>query len=1038
MTIPKPPSAALDSDPAESPTYHDRPAIASRAARIPFLSTLLAAMLATPMATAQVDFRESFENVGPADPAGEGPQNLIAAGWLFRNQSDQESGPAWYDGTQFGGTPFEGNGYLEASSQATDWFGGAMSTWAILPDLPGLQAGDIFSLWVYSGGSTFADTHIEIRLSPSGQTSTGQNATDVGDFTQLLFSAELPISEAGYRQIVIPLPRSGRLAFRYRSPYIMTAFGRGAILSVDALTVGPAPGPPCGVPIPLPGQIARWTVADSPYTICQDLTIPEGGRVIVEPGVTVTFGTDNELHVEGELFALGIPGQPIIFNGVSSSQTGIVTTGETWIEEALLSVPHRFSAGQGNLQLRRALVPAGGLVEGYGRLAVIEDCLFRGGLLGGTFGLAASLRVARCDLSQGSPAILQGLVYLDQVTLEGAPLVIERENVSQPTFVNRVSVTNYTSGAGLRVRGANYLLGPAVTTQGNLYPLEIFLTGGGLLEGSQLPKTGNQNNEILAGELLPGAGRYWADTGVPYVVSGFPDNRGGSLRIGPGAEVLFQPNAGAFFVTDGAQLFLDGTRENPVRLGAKQPGLPWFGLKLVDNFRAMARNAVFEHAQIALQSDGGRMRLEDSIFQNCEIGTFSVTGGLVRARHTQFLGNDVGMTTTSTGRIDGNGTLAANRFVGNGIAVDNHGPSADLDQNWWNSPTGPTSPNNPGGTGDPVDGLPASSFTPFRTSDPSFADEAPRVELEPIFFTAQVGDKILLRWSAEDDSSIAAQRIEFAPYGFTFQTIASLGPLDRSFEFIAPIIPPSSLSTNSSAIRIVVTDDSGQDWWSERRLWIPYQEDWTSIERTIAPIAPVVDPAARLEVCWSPSGTADAFLLFENEDLTSAAGGSSDCLPIGARMPWMSTDRARVALRVTFGAGGRESWYFSNYFAVRPDERYGDAPPKIELVSPRPGEKFVGGGTIPVAWEASDDEGLRSFRIQASYDGGRTWHSVARDIPSFQRFFEWKLPASSGIADVRVRVAAVDRRFQTSSDTIAAPISIRAGDCEDCGHAAKK
>ena len=74
-----------------------------------------------------------------------------------------------------------------------------------------------------------------------------------------------------------------------------------------------------------------------------------------------------------------------------------------------------------------------------------------------------------------------------------------------------------------------------------------------------------------------------------------------------------------------------------------------------------------------------------------------------------------------------------------------------------------------------------------------------------------------------------------------------------------------------------------------------------------------------------------------------------------------------------------------------------------------------GTGTVQIAWEASDDEGLRAFKIQASYDAGRTWHGVASDLPPEARLFAWDLPESAGIPDVRVRVVAVDHRFQYAS-----------------------
>ncbi|MCZ7569741.1 MAG: hypothetical protein M5U01_14325 [Ardenticatenaceae bacterium] len=78
------------------------------------------------------------------------------------------------------------------------------------------------------------------------------------------------------------------------------------------------------------------------------------------------------------------------------------------------------------------------------------------------------------------------------------------------------------------------------------------------------------------------------------------------------------------------------------------------------------------------------------------------------------------------------------------------------------------------------------------------------------------------------------------------------------------------------------------------------------------------------------------------------------------------------------------------------------------------------GTVVPITWTASDDEGLRSFDIQVSYDAGRTWHPLAQDLPGTARRFDWQTAPGSGFADVRLRVIAHDLRFQNSSATTGA------------------
>ena len=86
------------------------------------------------------------------------------------------------------------------------------------------------------------------------------------------------------------------------------------------------------------------------------------------------------------------------------------------------------------------------------------------------------------------------------------------------------------------------------------------------------------------------------------------------------------------------------------------------------------------------------------------------------------------------------------------------------------------------------------------------------------------------------------------------------------------------------------------------------------------------------------------------------------------------------------------------------------------MTSPAHGSSFAGGWAVPIGWTASDDQGVRSISIQASYDAGRTWHFIARDLAGSATSYTWPLPPSSGIPDTRLRVLAADLRFQSSSD----------------------
>jgi hypothetical protein len=971
----------------------------------------------------QADYAESFENNGAN--SGQGPGNLIAEGWIFRNESNPTDGVAFFDGDGFGGEPFDGTGYLGASSLATEWFGGEIDSWAILPTIADQIDGDLFTIWVSGGGSFNSSTALEVRYSPSGNTGTEFGSDGEGDFTDVLFDQSLPLAAQGYARVQVELPGNGRVAVRFRSPFVMSAFGNGAYLSLDTVSVGSTVADPCGIPIPNAGETVIWASADGPYSICQDLLIPAGGRVEVEPGAQIDF-SGGTLRVEGEIECDASGLTPIVLSGTPGFNAGIeIAVGGSGVF-INTDIDTRIHVAGTNTSLRVADSTLGGSAQlsGVGGLVDVDNSVFDGGSMGSFSSITGSVRLTNTSFINGGFASIGGLLYLDQVTIDGNMLRIAGESSAHPVLIENVSVTNNAAGPGIKAYGPNLLIGKNVTLSGNLYPLEMDLNGVGLLPGSSLPSLGNTNNYVPVEGFVFGQRRYWANTGVPYVIDNFAENYGGSMTIEPGANLKFRSGAGAFIVGS-ATLNLQGTLDKPIVLESFNPSSRWFGLKWVDDFDAKARHTIFDGGQITVQSDGGVMDLVHSTVQNSLEGTASVTGGIVRLFGTEIINNSTGMVTTSSGRIEADGSIAPNTFEGNSVAVEynNNGSVPFLRWNWWGDATGPTNILNPDGMGDVVLNVHPAGFTPFLAAPPLIDDEFPTIEMMPVYFTAQKDDKIILRWSSSDDVDVVEHRVEFADHDFPseFQTVAVLGGDVTTYEFTVPSVLPNNLYPTPSAIRIVAVDSAGQESWDKSVIRVPYQEDWTVTEQDIVSPTASVRPHENIDVCWSPTGFGDAFVLLDGYGIGRSAGGTTaGCLPIGATLPYSSTDTARIVVVTTFGAGARLHYSFSDYFTIRPDSGFGDTPPMVEVTSPSAGQQYISEGTIPVRWTASDDESLRSFTIQASYDGGRTWNYVAMDLSGDARGFDWALPISTGIDDVRVRVVAFDHRFQDTSDSTGA------------------
>lgn len=986
-----------------------------------FIKAALLAACAS-LAHGQASFQEDFESVN-GSPLNFELQVLIDQGWIFRNQSEPIDGASWSPGDEFGTQAFDGTGYLISSGLATEFFGGELSTWAILPELDGQQSGDIFTVWVAGGGAFSNPTYFEIRYAPTG-TSSGSLADDIGDFTQELYFAELPIAAQGYQRVEVVVPGDGRIAMRFHAPFIRTFAGGGATIAIDTVSVGPVADDPCGVPVPDPGETVIWAAADGPFVVCQDITIPEGGRVEIEPGTTVDL-SGGTLRIEGELFGDASGDSPIVITGTSGFTTGLTAAVRGQIELHNAQINTRLGIAGIYAGVRIFDSSMGSLMEmtGVGGFVEIDGCHFDAGNLGGFGGLAGMIKLTNSTFSNGASVGIAGLVNIDHVTVDGGLLNIASESQAHPILLNNITVVNNTSGPGLRISGPNFLLGDNVTLTGNLYPLEMDFSAAGLLPSSKLPESGNINNYIPVSHLGFAQHRYWANTGIPYVVGEFPQIYGGSLTVAPGTNIKFLPDAGAFIIGD-ATLNLRGTREDPILLESFYQNLRWFGLKWVDDFDARARHTIFDGGQISVQSDGGYMDLIHTTVRNSLEGTASVTGGIVRLFGSEIIDNDIGMVTTTSGRIEADGFVTPSIFEGNSVAVEYNNTNGIpfMRNNWWGDPTGPSSPLHPTGQGDVVEDVHPAGFTPFLMAPPILDDEYPIVEMEPVYFTMLKGDKTILRWTSSDDDEIVEHRVQFADHDFPneFQTIAVLAGDEFTYEFTAPSVLPNNLYPTPSAIRIVAIDSAGQESWDKSQLRIPYQEDWTVVTQDIPLPATLVRPHENIDICWFPGGSASVYVFMDGISISDSAGGAGSCLAIGATLPYSSTDTARILVATSFGAGGRVHYSFSDYFSIRPDERMGDEPPLVEITSPMPGVNFVSQGVIPVRWNASDDERLRSFNIQASYDGGRTWPSVVRNLPTDARAFDWQLPESTGIDDVRVRVVAFDHRFQDSSDTTGA------------------
>jgi hypothetical protein len=812
-----------------------------------------------------------------------------------------------------------------------------------------------------------------------------------------------------------------------------------------------APAGSCNLPpIPGPGETVTWTLAGSPYEICQNITIPSTSTVIVEAGVQINFDPDMQVIVLGTMDLQGQAAQRIVLQAPAVFPPIVDIDGGVF--EA------SFSDFTGQVRVEN------------GANVALSDCEFVGsnGILWAQElpSTPPFIRIERCTFNSSSATISDAITVLEDNVFNGATCFllrgfadvtatntltngdfsVTREESFQPFYLDGVHASNSTT-AGLVLSGGNYFVGPNTVLQNNPFPVAL---EGGLLPGSAIPVTGNTVNAIDVGNGgFAGRGR-WSELGLPYrLTQPTTDLPGGDLTIDPGVIVEAANSNAALRFRSTRHGVLKGLPSAPIFFRGLN-GQLWDGLLFGTNSTTGCRleYCMIENAHFGAVSTDNWLYADSCRFANDIVGANMNTFGAITFAKTRFITNGSGVSFDLQGSPFLNSPLTPNSFEGNGAGIDafTAGSSADARNCWWNDPSGPTTPRNPGGQGDSIVGAgePGVQFAPFLTSLPDFANTPPVVrmigpgltqlyaspDLQIPDFLLDQGTKYIVHWIAQDDAAIASQRIDFSPDGHFpdryFTLVSNIPASARSWEITIPN-PGFAASNQPQFFRVVATDASGQEGWDEAPVLVPSGNITGNLTittdlsgQTFAAGQPIPD------MDWSGSvnaGTITPVLVLESD------GAGVSGLDIGGHgeffqnFPFVSTDRARLALQVRSNSNDVKWFFAEGYFSIRHDSRLGFQPPAVDLKSPVGGESFPGGSIVPVSWTATASEGLRSFDIQASYDSGRTWHLITRDLPNTAISYDWQLPPSSGIPDVRLRIIARDLRFQNSSST-SGPFSI--------------
>jgi hypothetical protein len=776
------------------------------------------------------------------------------------------------------------------------------------------------------------------------------------------------------------------------------------------------------------GQTITWTAATNPHIVQGTYTVPAGQTLVMEPGVIVQIQPNSTLLVYGTANANGSATSHVTITGADNYSASIDAKGT--LNFAFTDVKAKVVPDDNGVLLfsdctfsSYGTVFNGTVLQATGTRAPylqFDRCDFVGD---GTFA-SASLYLAYATVvlrdtsftNASYCSVSPGYLFIDNVASDGSTQFGLNLGSDSDLFIDNVSVTN-ASYAGLQLsgdtrNGTNVLIGSNVTLQGNQFP--IHLTIAGLYAGSSVPVSGNVNNAIHVSEFA-GVGGHWPKFGIPYYNDGAPLTVSALLRIDPGVTINMAPFSymNDIGFADGMRAY--GTPTAPILFQRADPAQSWYDLHSDRDEGGRMRHVIVDGSSDGV--NGGAWRLENCIFRNNGIGT----NGNVIVSGSQYLNNGTGHYTS--GNL--NNATNPNSFVGNTIGVNY---SDDARNVWWGSSTGPRTAANPGGTGDSIVSQ-LTSFQPFLTSAPSYADTPPEVKLLRPSFQMDPGSKVTLRWTSTDDVGIVSHTILFSPVGNfsgSFQTVATLPATQQTYEWTVPAIG-FQVAGQNAFIKVVATDTTGKQGFDEWEILIPTNDIAGTVQFSMT-AGQTFEPGQMMSSVYTTSGI-NRYLTRVEFYIEDVRGETRKLSGRGASMeglPFYSTDTARYVVSYGDTTNHRKYWY-SPLFKIRPNSLLGDAPPAVTLISPAAGATFSPGTIVPITWSATDDEGVRLIDIVASFDSARTWQPIAINLPGTTTSYNWQLVPGTGSADVRVMVIAKDSRFQSSSDGASRVFSTNGG-----------
>ncbi len=476
----------------------------------------------------------------------------------------------------------------------------------------------------------------------------------------------------------------------------------------------------------LSGTIASnqtLTASSSPYFIFNQVTIPVGVTLSVDPGVIIKFGQNGGFVVSGTFKSKGTTADPVYLTsygddgvGGDSGNDGYGTGPQGWSGFV-------FNDGSSG-SFEQTTVEYGGL----GNSAALNN-------IGGNITISEGLIIS----AKGSSALVQDF---------GTTTVTSTEfsNNSLSTFIFKggvgiIDTSNIHDNKGgvLVVKNAKVNVQNSTFTNNQsdlaviIYPATFTHAGN--------HATGNWINGFYVTGSVQSDTELTNDNDIPYIPISLSVASNVTLSIDPSVLVKFFANAS---VSVGGTLSALGTLEHPITFTSTydkpsgelfnaypdSPSANRWGYIGVQN----GGNITATHIEVAygggngvstgaIVNQGGQVHISDTYFHDNTVSVYTASGD-TEIVHSRFLtpdnnkaayfdGGNLSVHTSSFEGVNGSDRYSSSASIQTRYSVLD---SVDATNNWWGNATGPFNPSNLNGLGITVNNK--VNFTPWLTSNP--------------------------------------------------------------------------------------------------------------------------------------------------------------------------------------------------------------------------------------------------------------------------------------------------------------------------------